>query len=419
MAENTPDPYVDLYARRTAGMSASEVRALFAVASRPEVISLAGGMPFVQALPREHILEVVTKVITERGDLALQYGGGVGHLGLRERLADLLNGEGIAADPGSIVITMGGQQALDIIGRIFIDPGDQIAVEAPSYVGALSAFSAYEPEFLQVPLDDEGMIVDELEAHLRGGVRPAFVYTVPNFHNPAGVTMSLARREQLVAVCRDAGIPIIEDDPYRALRFDGDPIPALRTLDPANVIYLSSLSKVFAAGIRIGYVTAEPSVLQRFLPAKEAADLCPSNLSQLIAEEYLSDERWEANLQTLIDIYRERRDACLAALAEHFPTDATWTHPSGGFYVWATLPDVFDTARMLPTAVERRVAYVPGTAFYPDGSGANRLRLAYCYPDAADVAEGVRRLSGLLNDEESARAAATVPGAVPGRAAGS
>ncbi len=407
MAEITPDPYVDLYARRTTGMSASEVRALFAVASQPEVISLAGGMPFVQALPREHILEVVTKVVAERGDLALQYGGGIGHLGLRERLADLLSADGIAAEPDGIVITMGGQQALDIIGKIFIDPGDQIAVEAPSYVGALSAFSAYEPEFLQVPLDDEGMIVDELEALLRRGARPSFVYTVPNFHNPAGVTMSLPRRERLVAVCRDAGIPIIEDDPYRALRFNGEPIPALRTLDPGNVIYLSSLSKVFAAGIRIGYVTAEPAVLQRFLPAKEAADLCPSNLAQLIAEEYLSDDRWRTNLATLVDIYRGRRDACVAALAEHFPADASWTHPKGGFYVWVTLPPTFDTAAMLPTAVEHRVAYVPGTAFYPDGSGANRLRLAYCYPDARDVAEGVRRLGELLEDEEGAWAAGT------------
>ncbi len=418
MTEITLDPYVDLYARRTAGMSASEVRALFAVASRPEVISLAGGMPFVQALPREDILEVVTKVITDRGDLALQYGAGVGHLGLRERLAEILTAEGIAARPDSIVITMGGQQALDIIGKIFIDPGDQIAVEAPSYVGALSAFSAYEPEFLQIPLDDEGMIVDELEALLRDGATPAFVYTVPNFHNPAGVTMSLARREHLAAVCREAGIPIVEDDPYRALRFDGEPIPALRTLDPTNVIYLSSLSKVFAAGIRIGYVSAEPSVLQRFLPAKEAADLCPSNFAQLIAEEYLSGKRWRANLETLIDIYRDRRDACVTALAEHFPADASWTHPSGGFYVWATLPDIFDTATMLPTAVERKVAYVPGTAFYPDGGGANRLRLAYCYPDAADVAEGVRRLAELLRDEEAAQRAATTAEVIPGTGRG-
>jgi DNA-binding transcriptional MocR family regulator len=401
MAEFSVDPYVDLYARRTAGMTASEVRALFAVASRPEVISLAGGMPFVQAIPTQDVLEVVTKVITERGATALQYGEGVGQLGLRNRLVDLLATEEIEADPEDIVITAGGQQALDIVGKIFIDPGDQIVVEAPSYVGAISAFSAYEPSWIQIPLDDDGMIVEELEVALNRGAKPKFVYTVPNYHNPAGVTMSFARREQLVAVCREAGVPIIEDDPYRKLRFNDDPLPALRSLDRENVVYLSSMSKVFAAGLRIGYVVAETPVLQRFLPAKEATDLCPSNLAQLIAEEYLSDDRWKRNLKTLIDIYRVRRDACIAALEEHFPADSTWTYPDGGFYVWVTLPEYFDSSRMLAAAVDRLVAYVPGSAFYPDDQGRNQMRLAYCYPEEHLVAEGVRRLGVLLSDEES------------------
>ena len=395
------DPYVDLYARRTAGMSASEVRALFAVAARPEVISLAGGMPFVQALPPEDVLEVVTKVVRDRAALALQYGGGIGQLGLRTRLAEMLTEDGIETGPDKVVVTMGGQQGLDVLGKIFIDPGDQIVVEAPTYVGALSAFSAYEPEFLQIRLDDDGMVVDDLEVALRGGAHPKFVYVIPNFHNPAGVTMSLARREQLVAVCRDAGIPIIEDDPYRRLRFSGEPLPPLRALDPGNVLYLSSLSKVFAAGLRIGYLNAEPSVIDRFVPAKEGADLCPSNFTQLVAEEYLSEDRWRRNLQTLIDVYRVRRDACLEALEASFPTDATWTHPDGGFYVWVTLPDGFDTAAMLPDAVDHHVAYVPGSAFYPDDRGRNQIRLAYCYPSETDVAEGVRRLGTLLAEREA------------------
>ena len=407
MDESAADPYVDLYARRTAGMTASDVRALFAVASRPEVVSLAGGMPFVQAIPTEHMLEVVTKVMTEQKDLALQYGGGVGQLTLRERLAALLLEEGIPATAEQIVITAGGQQALDVIGKIFIDPGDLIAVEAPSYVGALSAFSAYEPSWLQVPLDDEGMIVDVLDEALRSGQRPKFIYTIPNFHNPAGVTLSYTRRQQLVALAAEFGIPVIEDDPYRKLRFDAEPIPAMRSLDPDNVIYLSSLSKVVAAGLRIGYVVADGPVLQRFLAAKEAADLCPSNLTQLIAQEYLSDERWRQNLQTLVNIYRLRRDTCEAALEEFFPADARWTHPSGGFYSWVTLPAHFDTSRMLAEAVERLVAYVPGSAFYADGRGRNQLRLAYCYPPEERVREGVRRLGELLADEELARAKVT------------
>ena len=290
---------------------------------------------------------------------------------------------------------------MDILGKIFIDAGDEIIVEAPSYVGALSAFSAYEPAFVPIRMDDDGMVVEDLEEALIQGARPKFVYTIPNFHNPGGVTLSLSRREKLVALCREAGIPIVEDNPYGMLRFEGEALPTLKSMDPQNVIYLGSLSKVFAAGIRIGWVNAESSVLQRFLPAKEAADLCTSNLTQLIAEEYMAGDRWRPNLAALVDIYRGRRDACVRALEESFPADCSWTHPHGGFYVWVTIPAHFDSQRLLAAAVERRVAYVPGTAFYPDGRGRDQLRLAFCYPPENDVTEGVRRLAELLADEET------------------
>lgn len=402
MAEFSIDPYVERYAARTAGMTASEVRALFAVASRPEVISLAGGMPYVQALPTEDVMAVVEKVIRERGSLALQYGGGLGQLTLREQLSALMAEEGIPdADPEQICVTVGGTQALDILGKIFLDAGDEVVVEAPTYVGTLSAFSAYEPRFLPVPLDDDGMIVDELERLLVGGARPKFVYTIPNFQNPGGVTLSLERRHRLIALCREAGVPIVEDNPYGMLRFEGEPLPTLKSLDPDNVIYVGSLSKVFAAGIRLGWAYTSSGVLQRFLPAKEAADLCTSNLTQLIAEEYFAGDRWRPNLATLVETYRRRRDRCVQALEASFPEDASWTYPAGGFYVWVTLPDHFDTRRMLAAAVERRVAYVPGTAFYPDGRGANQLRLAFCYPPEDDIEEGVHRLAELLTDEEA------------------
>lgn len=401
MAEFSVDPNVSLYADRTAGMTASEVRALFAVASRPEVISLAGGMPYVQALPQQDILDVMTKVVTERGSLALQYGGGLGQITLREELSSLMAEEGIpAADPEQICVTVGGSQALDILGKIFINAGDQIAVEAPTYVGAISAFSAYEPQYISVRMDDDGMVVDELEEALLAGARPKFVYTIPNFQNPAGVTLSHARRERLVALCHDAAIPIVEDNPYGMLRFEGEPLPTLKSLDPHNVIYVGSLSKVFAAGIRIGWAYADSGVLQRFLPAKEAADLCTSNLTQLIAEEYMGGERWRVNLSTLVDTYRRRRDVCVKALEEHFPDGSTWTHPEGGFYVWVTIPEHLDSKALLAAAVDRLVAYVPGTAFYTDGRGTNQLRLAFCYPPEDDVAEGIRRLAELLKDEE-------------------
>jgi 2-aminoadipate transaminase len=397
MADLLIDPYVDLYADRMSGMSASEVRALFAVASRPEVVSLAGGMPFVSALPGEDVKDVVLGVLRDHGSSALQYCGGIGLPGVRDRLVELMAEEGVEASAERVVVTNGAQQALDLIGKIFLDAGDEVMVEEPSYVGAISAFSAYEPRFVQIPLDDEGMVVSELEEALSAGVRPKFVYTIPNFSNPAGVTMSLPRRERLVEVCRAARVPIVEDNPYGMLRFEGDPIPTLRSMDPGNVIYLGTLSKVFAPGIRVGWALAEPGTLDRLVLAKEAADLCSSALTQFVAERYLAGDRWRANLETLVDVYRKRRDAMLESLEREFPPGAHWTSPHGGFYVWVTTPGI-DTPSLLTEAVDRRVAYVPGTAFYPDGRGRDRMRLSYCYPPEDAIREGVRRLGTLLTE---------------------
>ncbi len=400
MAEFSIDRFVELYADRTAGMSASEVRALFAVASRPEIVSFAGGMPYVQALPSQDVLAVVEQALQLHGASVMQYAGGQGHLALRERLIPLMADEGVDADPDDLVITTGAQQALDMLGKIFIDPGDLIAVEAPAYVGALTAFGAYQPRYLQIDLDADGMIVDQLQEALVRGERPKFVYTVPNFGNPAGVTMSLERREQLIALCRGASIPIIEDNPYGLLRFEGDPLPCLRTMDPENVIYLGTVSKVFSPGVRVGWALAEESVVQRLILAKEAADLCGSSFTMLVTERYFAGARWRENLASFVDLYRLRRDAMLADLPERFPADATWTNPSGGFYVWVTLPGWVDAQAMLAAAVERRVAYVPGTAFYPDGRGRNQMRLAFCHPTEDRVREGIARLGALLQDEE-------------------
>ncbi len=313
----------------------------------------------------------------------------------------LMAEEDVVADPNDIVVTTGAQQALDLLGKIFIDPGDLVAVEAPAYVGALTAFGAYEPRYLPIDIDDDGMIVDQLEEALVRGERPSFVYTVPNFSNPAGVTLSYGRRQQLIALCREASIPIIEDNPYGLLRFEGEPLPCLRTLDPENVIYLGTVSKTFSPGVRVGWALAEQSVVQRLVLAKEAADLCGSNLNMLVTERWFSDdERWRATLSTLVDTYRSRRDTMLEAIEESFPDSSMWTRPAGGFYVWATLPAWLDSRAMLAAAVERRVAYVPGTAFYPDGRGARQLRLAFCYATEARIREGIGRLGELLGDEE-------------------
>jgi 2-aminoadipate transaminase len=400
MAEPSVDPFIELYAKRASSMSASEVRALFAVAERPDVVSLAGGMPYVQALPADYVLKVVEAVLTERADVALQYAGGQGALRLRKRLAMLMAEEGTYADPEDMIVTSGAQQGLDLLGKILIDPGDEIAIEAPTYVGALSAFSAYEPRYVQIDLDDEGMIVEQLEEALLRGARPKFVYTVPNFHNPAGVTMPQARRERLVALCREAHIPIIEDNPYGMLRFEGDAQPTLRSMDPQNVVYLGTVSKVFSPGVRLGWAVAESGLLQRLILAKEAGDLCGSNFTMLVTERYFDGDVWRESLERLVSVYHSRRDAMIASLQEHFPPDAEWTHPAGGFYVWVTLPSYFDTQAMLAAAVERRVAYVPGTAFYPDGRGRDRMRLAFCYPTEERIEEGVQRLGHLLADEE-------------------
>jgi 2-aminoadipate transaminase len=401
MAELSIDRFVDLYASRTSGMSASEVRALFAVASRPDVVSLAGGMPFVQALSAEDVSRVVRDVVDELASVALQYAGGQGHGGLRQRVAMLMAEEGVATDPEDIVVTTGAQQGLDLVGKIFVDPGDLIAVEAPAYVGALTAFGVYQPRYLTLDLDDEGMIVEQLEEALVRGDRPKFVYSVPNFGNPAGVTMSTERRMRLVTLCREASIPIVEDNPYGLLRFEGEPLPCLRTLDPHNVIYLGTVSKTFAPGVRVGWALAEPSVVQRLVLAKEAADLCSSNLNMLVTDRWFSDDgRWRSALAALTDTYRSRRDAMIDALAQHFPGEARWTTPAGGFYVWVSLPGWIDTKALLAAAVERRVAYVPGTAFYPDSRGANQMRLAFCYPPEDRIREGVQRLGALLEDEQ-------------------
>ena len=399
MVDVVADPFTDLYASRMGGMSASEVRALFAVASRPEVVSLAGGMPFVQALPPADVLDVVRAVVEETAPQALQYCGGIGLPGLRERLCELMAEEGVQADPSRVLVTNGAQQGLDLVAKVFVDPGDPIVVEAPAYVGALSAFSAYQPRFVQIPLDDEGLVVEELERELDRGLHPKFVYTVPNFSNPAGVTMSAARRERLVAVCRAAGVPIVEDNPYGMLRFEGEPLPCLHALDPGNVIYLGTLSKVFAPGVRVGWVFGDGGVIGRLVLAKEAADLCSSSFMQLVAERYLAGDRWRTNLAGLVDVYRTRRDAMLEALERSFPPGSTWTRPSGGFYVWASLPPGLDASALLPTAVEHRVAYVPGTAFYPDGRGRDAMRLAFCYPPEDRIREGIRRLGDLLRNE--------------------
>lgn len=396
------DPWFGSYAQRTHGMKASEIRALFAVANRPEVVSLAGGMPYLEGLPLDEIARNVERLISTRGATALQYGSGQGDEGLREQIVQVMRLEGIDAHPDDVVVTTGSQQALDLVARIFVDPGDVVVAEAPSYVGALGVFRAYEADVVHVALDDHGLVPAALEETLANlaaeGRRVKLLYTVPNFHNPAGVTLSAERRPQVLEIARRYGVLVLEDNPYGLLGFDAEPLTAMRGLDSEGVLYLGSFSKTFAPGYRVGWVAAPHAVREKLVLASESAILCPSNAAQLAISGYLSDCDWQGQIKSFRELYRERRDAMVSALAEHLPA-ASWTVPDGGFYTWVRLPDGVDAQAMLPRAVTGRVAYVPGTAFYADGSGADHMRLSYCFPTPERIREGVRRLADVVNGE--------------------
>ncbi|MGN8244337.1 PLP-dependent aminotransferase family protein [Cellulomonas soli] len=396
------DPWLGAYADRTHAMRSSEIRALFAVANRPEVVSLAGGMPFLEGLPLDDLADLAARTVASRGLTALQYGSGQGDEGLREQILDLMRLEGIEAHPDDVVVTTGSQQALDLVTRIFVDPGDVVVAEAPSYVGALGVFRAYEAEVVHVPIDADGLVPELLDETLtalaRAGRRVKLLYTVPNFHNPAGVSISLERRPRILEIAARHGVLVLEDNPYGLLGFDGEPLPAMRSMSEDGVVYLGSFSKTFAPGYRVGWAVAPHAVREKLVLASESAILCPSNASQLAISAYLQNFDWRGQIKAYREQYRERRDAMVGALAEHMP-DATWTVPDGGFYTWVRLPDGLDAKDMLPRAVTARVAYVPGTAFYFDGSGADHMRLSFCFPTPERIREGVRRLAGVVRGE--------------------
>lgn len=397
------DPWVDSYAERTHGMAASEIRALFAVASRPEVVSLAGGMPFVQALPMDQIAETVRTLLLDRGAQALQYGSGQGDVVLREQILDVMRDVGVVAHPDDIVVTTGSQMALDLVTRVFCDPGDVVLVEAPSYVGALGVFRAYQCDVEHVAMDDEGLIpaaLSEAIARVRAsGRRIKMLYTIPSFHNPAGVSQGAQRRLEILAIAQQAGILILEDDPYGLLGFDGEVPRAMRADAATGVIYLGSFSKTIASGLRVGWAVAPHGVREKLVLAAESAVLCPSNFSQLTISEYLATQPWRGQVKVFRELYRDRRDALLESLQAMMPEGTTWTIPAGGFYSWLTLPNGLDATAMLPRAIAALVAYVPGTGFYVDGQGRQNLRLSYCYPDPDRIREGVRRLAAVVEGE--------------------
>lgn len=397
------DPWYHNYARRTAGLTVSEVRALFAVASRPEVVSLAGGSPFVQGLPEELIRSAFDRMLRLHGSDPLQYGGGQGIPQLRERILDIMAIEGITgASADDVVTTTGSQHAIDLITKLFVDPGDIILVESPTYVGALGTFKSYEADVRHVEMDEDGIspaaVAEAISSARAAGKRVKFLYTVPNFNNPTGVTMPMSRRHEILDLCKRENVLILEDNPYGLLYFD-EPAPnAIRSLDAEHVVYMGSFSKVLSAGVRVGYVLAPHGIREKLILAVESSILSPSTFNQWLVTEYLSGADWRAQIDRYRGIYRERRDAMLDALAHYLP-QLSWTRPNGGFFTWVQLPPGLHSKHMLPRATTELVAYTPGTGFYADGRGFDKIRLSYSLPEPERIRLGVRRLAAVINAE--------------------
>jgi 2-aminoadipate transaminase len=411
MTGTTLDDYTDRYARRVRGMTASEIRALFAVASRPEVVSLAGGAPYIAALPLDAVGEMLGRLAAEQGATTLQYGIGQGTLELRERICEVMSLSGIdvgcGASPEDVVVTTGGQQALDLVARLFLDPGDVVLAEGPTYVGALGVFQAAQAQVVHVPMDADGLIPAALELAIaevaRSGRRAKFLYTIPTYQNPAGVTLTDERRGQVLDICERAGLLVVEDDPYGQLGFDGDAPAPLRARRRDGVFYLSTFSKTFAPGMRVGWILAPHAVRDKLVIASEAQILCPSAFAQAAVATYLATMPWRHQLKIYRELYRERRDALLGALTDLMPAGTTWTEPQGGLFVWATLPDGLDSKAMMPRAIAARVAYVPGTGFYADGTGRGNMRLNFSFPPPDRIREGIRRLASVMEQETAMR----------------
>jgi 2-aminoadipate transaminase len=397
---NNLDSWLDAYAARAETLAVSEVRALFSVVSRPEVVSLAGGMPYVAALPQELLAKAYNDLMAKKGNLAIQYGGGQGDLVLRDQIRELMALEGIQSSVEDLVITTGSQHGLDLLSGLFLDKGDVVVAEGPSYVGALGIFRHYEADVEHVYTDHDGMSPEALQETITKlkaqGRKIKFLYLVPNFANPSGVTLSAERRPRILEICKREHILIIEDNPYGLLYFD-KPVPdALRAVEEEGVVYLGSFSKILAPGFRVGYVLAPPAIRDKMVLAQESALLCPSSFTQMMISEYLANADWKGQIDTFRGVYKERKDAALAAMHEYLP-DLHTTRPDGGFYLWITLPDGVDSKAMLPLAVKELVAYTPGTAFYGDGTGQNKLRVCYSYPTPENIKVGIKRLANVIN----------------------
>ena len=392
-----PVDWQQLYAQRAAGMRASDIREILKVTAQPDVISLAGGLPAPELFPIDEYRRAFEWVLESDGAQALQYGPSEGYRPLRTLLAERLTRFAMPCSAEDILITNGSQQALDLMGKMFLDPGDAVLVEKPTYLGALQAFNQYQARYAVVAMDDDGMRVDEVERLLSrqhtSGQRIKLIYALPNFQNPTGRSMSLERRRRLVELADRFGVPIVEDDPYGELRYEGEPLPTLKSLDThGSVIYLGTFSKILAPGFRLGWIVAGPEVMEALLHGKQPADLHTGMAPQMATHEVMKDGFVETHVERIKAFYKERRDVMLRAIEEHFPPDAHYTRPDGGLFVWAELPTDVDTRELLLDAIQDKVAFVPGQGFHPDASGTNTMRLNFSNVPPDQLREGIRRL---------------------------
>ena len=400
-------PWEYRYAHRTQKMGSSVIRELLKFTEQPDIISFAGGLPAPEVFPVKEFQEACNQVLTDHGAQALQYSTTEGYLPLREMIARHNTRYSVRVTAENIMITSGSQQALDFIGRLFINRGDYVVVESPTYLGALQAWNAYGAQYISVPSDENGMIMDKLEEALRIG--PKFIYILPNFQNPSGSTLSLERRKRLVLLADQYGVPIVEDDPYGQLRYDGDHIPSVATLDSryrndndgeytGSVIYLSTFSKLLAPGLRLAWVIAPPQVIRKLVMTKQAADLHTSSFNQHVAYEVAKGGFLDEHVKVIRATYKERRDVMIEMMEEMFPTGVSWTKPLGGMFLWGVLPENVDAAEVLKVAVERKVAFVPGGSFHPNGGGKNTMRLNFSFSNPDNIREGIERLGVTLKE---------------------
>jgi len=379
------------------------MRDMMAITARPEIISLAGGLPDTSTFPSETFAAEMDRITRTAVAEVLQYGPTEGTVLVREQITKIMAAEGMTVDAADVTVTTGGQQAIDLITKILIDPGDILICDAPTYPGAIPTFCSYEADIIQIECDADGMRMDLLEQTIADlaakGRKPKFIYSIPTFQNPGGVTLSLERRKRLVALARQHEILVVEDNPYGLLRYEGETVPTLYSLDGGNyVVYIGTLSKILSAGLRIGWLVSPTPIREKVVLGKGASDLCTSSLTQDFAGHYFAHDPWREYVDELVGIYRNRRDAMIGAMSEYFPHGASWNKPHGGLFIWATLPDVLNTADLLAKALTKGVAFVPGTAAYVDGRGASSMRLNFSGVKEDEIIEGIRRIGSVAQE---------------------